>query len=147
MRTMGVRPIVPRMLSWIMTAPESRNAGFELSSMLPRPRIAKRHGTARGAAPSHTGSRDLRRLARREGLNIRGPQRLAADGPISALELVDTHPGHRAHALAFHLDHGLGHLGNELLLLHGGENVFDHIDRHEWHVRFSRASAADDPRP
>src|SRR5579872_6336449 len=100
---------------------------------------SNRQGTAPPRAIPCRNLRVLCRLTCGERLYVRSPQRFAADSPISALELVDADPGHWPHVLAFDIDHGLRHFADELLLLHGGEYIFDYIDRNEWHVRFSRS--------
>jgi hypothetical protein len=46
-------------------------------------------------------------------------QRLAADAPVAAADLLDDHPGDLAQVLAFDRDHGLGQLLDHLLLLLG----------------------------
>jgi hypothetical protein len=82
----------------------------------------------------------LRRVAELSGLpggqrlDVRSFQRFAADRPVAAFELIDANPGDAAHILAFDLDHRRSNLSDEVLLLLGGENVLNHIDRNERHV-------------
>src|SRR5918994_7536520 len=73
------------------------------------------------------------RLGALECLDILGAQRLAADPPVTALHLVDHHPGHAAHALALDLDHRFREAGDHLLLLLGGKHAFHHLDIDQWH--------------
>lgn len=80
-------------------------------------------------------------LARCQGLHVAGLQGLAADGPVSALELLDTHPGDSAQAFPFDRDHRLGDLVDELLLLLRGEDILDQIDGDERHVVSPSGSA------
>src|SRR5580658_1279931 len=67
-------------------------------------------------------------------MDIRSPERLAADRPVPAFEFVDAHPGNRAHVLALHGDHRLGDLVDEFLFLYRREDILDHIDRYQRHV-------------
>src|SRR6516165_3678252 len=90
--------------------------------------------TGRRPPASPGGSNALRRLTRSESVNVRSSERFAPNCPVSAFELVDADPGHRPHALAFDLDHRLGNLRNEVLLLSRGEDVLNHIYRDEWHL-------------
>src|SRR6201995_2187035 len=76
----------------------------------------------------------LCRLALREGLNVGCLQRVAADRPVPTLELIDANPRHRAHVLALDLDDRRGHLGDEVLFLLRGEDIFDHVDSCQRHV-------------
>ena len=88
----------------------------------------------RRVAPSRIVANDLCRLPCSQSLYVRSPECLAADCPISALELIDADPGNWPHILALHVNHRLGHPCDEILLLCGAENVLDHIDRNEWHL-------------
>jgi len=58
---------------------------------------------------------------------------LAADAPVTALDLFDDDPGHAAHVLAFDLHHRVGQLLDHLLLLVVAEDAFDDLDVDEWH--------------
>src|ERR687898_2337882 len=74
-----------------------------------------------------------RRLSGRERLDVVGAQRLAADAPVAACDLLDDDPGHRAHILAFDRDHRVGEALDDLALLVGREDVLDELDVDEWH--------------
>jgi hypothetical protein len=63
--------------------------------------------------------------ARGQGLHGRGHPGLAADAPFAAAHLLDRHPGDTVQGLALHLDHRVGQLVNDLLLLLGGEHLLD----------------------
>ena len=86
--------------------------------------------------------RQSRRPARSERLDVRSSQRLTADRPVSALELIDADPGYGAHGLAFYLDHRFGDLVDEFPLLCLRENVLDYIDSNEWHIGVSSRSVS-----
>src|SRR5689334_13926340 len=74
-------------------------------------------------------------LVGREGLHVRGGQRIATDRPFSAFDFLHPHPGDGAHVLAFDCEHGVGHFFDHESLLVWGENAFDELDVDEWHVR------------
>src|SRR5215216_657437 len=57
-----------------------------------------------------------------------GGQRLPAQAPVTALDLVDDDPGHAAHVLTFDLDHGVRELLDHVALLIVSENALDHLD-------------------
>src|SRR4051794_9033354 len=63
---------------------------------------------------------------------LRG-ERLPADGPVPAADLVDDAPGHAAHVLALDADHGVGEPFADLRLLLGGEDALDDLDVDERH--------------
>src|SRR5690349_3198970 len=73
-------------------------------------------------------------LTGRERLDVSGVERVSADTPVPAGNLLDDHPGDRPHVLAFDLDHGIGHLAHDVLLLRRGEHSLDnlHIDERHW---------------
>jgi len=60
-------------------------------------------------------------------------QALAAYAPVAALHFVEHDPGHAAHALALHGDHGIGDVLYDLTLLRRGEHFLDHADADERH--------------
>src|ERR1700734_2618174 len=62
-------------------------------------------------------ARDAGRSLPLQSVDIGGREVLAADAPVSALDLLDDHPGDRAQVLALDLDHGLGKLADHLALL------------------------------
>src|SRR4051812_6037053 len=77
--------------------------------------------------------------ARRELQHGVGRERLTADAPVAALDLLDDDPGHPAHVLALDLDHGVGQLLDHRILLRVVEDTLDHLHVHQRHVvlRFS----------
>src|SRR3954462_6673253 len=56
-----------------------------------------------------------------------GRERLAAQAPVAALDLVDDDPGHAAHVLALDLNHGVGQALDHRTLLLVVENALDHL--------------------
>src|SRR5688572_33343913 len=70
---------------------------------------------------------------RRQGLDIGGVQRVAGDRPVAGGDLFDDAPGDRAHVLALDLHHRVGEPADDLLLLLGGEDVFDDLHADQWH--------------
>jgi 2-polyprenyl-6-methoxyphenol hydroxylase-like FAD-dependent oxidoreductase len=62
-----------------------------------------------------------------------GGQRLAADPPIAAVDLIDSHDGDTAKVFTFHLHHRVGHLFEDLLLRLWREDAFDRVDLNEGH--------------
>src|SRR5918994_7952271 len=78
-------------------------------------------------------SRGLGGHAGREGLDVLGAQRLAADAPVAACDLLDDDPGHRAHVLALDRHHRVGEALDDLVLLVGREDVLDELDVDERH--------------
>src|SRR5688500_11943342 len=85
------------------------------------------------ASCDHDPQPELRGHARRECLDVFGAQRLAADAPVAARDLLDDYPGHRAHVLAFDRDHRVSEARDDLALLVGCEDVLDELDVDEWH--------------
>jgi hypothetical protein len=77
------------------------------------------------------------RLAGGECLDICGVHRLSADPPVPAGDLFDDHPRDGTHVLALDLDHRVGHLPHDVLLLRCGEHAFDDFDIDEWHFASS----------
>src|ERR1700750_171078 len=75
--------------------------------------------------------------AGRERVDGLGGHRLTADAPVPALDLLDDDPGHGAHVLTLDLDHGVGELLDDLLLLMVVEDAFDELDVDERHVWYS----------
>src|SRR6476661_963151 len=72
--------------------------------------------------------------AGRERVDGLGGHGLAPDAPVPALDLFDDDPGHRAHVLTLDLDHRVGELLDDLLLLVVIEDAFDELDVDERHV-------------
>ena len=80
-------------------------------------------------------------------LDVLGGERLAADAPLAALHLFDRDPGDGAHRLALDVDHRLGELGDDLLLLVRREHTLDELDLHERHGCLLCRVAGDSGRP
>src|SRR3954471_18336188 len=70
-----------------------------------------------------------------EGAHGVGRQGLAAEAPVTALDLVDHDPGHAAHVLTLDLNHRVGELLDHLRLLVVVEDTFDETDVDEGHTR------------
>src|SRR5664279_6592570 len=66
-------------------------------------------------------------------LDVSARERLTADAPVTAADLFDDDPGDRPHVLAFDVDNRLGETLDDVVLLLGGEDVFDDFDVDEWH--------------
>jgi hypothetical protein len=107
------------------------------TSAFPRPDRANAGRPHASAAPRFVLLRGVAGLSGFPGgqrMDVGSFQRLAADRPVTTFELIDANPGDAAHILAFDLDHRRSNLSDEVLLLLGGENVPNHIDRNERHV-------------
>src|SRR5262249_41244652 len=72
-------------------------------------------------------------LASRKRLDIVRGQRMAADSPVTTLDLVDHNQRYLAHVLAFDRYHRVRELADHLLLLARRENAFDQSDVNKWH--------------
>src|SRR6185312_12176397 len=83
------------------------------------------------AAPEPRRSADGR--AGGERLDVGGAQGVPADPPLTAGDLFDDDPGDRAHVLALDLDHRLGEVADDPLLLLGVEHTLDELDVDQWH--------------
>src|SRR5215470_6711186 len=96
------------------------------------------HGEGTTAAAVPPGSR-LRGFAGQQCLHVCCRKRLTAHGPVAALNLVDHHPGDRAHVLALDAHHGVGDALDDGALLALREDAFDdlHIDQWHWISPFS----------
>src|SRR5690242_6608062 len=72
-------------------------------------------------------------LSARQGVDVGGGQRVAADPPVAAFHLLDDAPRDIAHVLALDRDHRVGQLADHLALLFLAEDVLDDANLNERH--------------
>ena len=84
-------------------------------------------------ADGHRRACDSDSATRSHGLEIFRGQGLAPDAPLSTGHVVDTHPGHPAHDLAFDGDHCVSDPPDHVLLFLGAEDAFDDLDIYQGH--------------